>query len=222
MENIKQNWKNVQILFRFLVSFSGFVFQENETQNNDPQKTKPSSNTRNLDAGAAKLRPHFIPACYSLQGHKPGTGNAARVLYDRVLFYLRNSFPELWRNASETLPVLIHFAKMLYQWLIQETAFRSRRWKPRAWLHRTELRWIALSSENTCARTSNVLCSLGTVPGARLWDRDLLYYYVCPYQWSRPGDGPTVFVRVPVPAISSLSQVHCTNSCARTSGHIPG
>ena len=68
MENIKQNWKNVHILFRFLVSFAGFVFQENETQNNDPQKTKPSSNTRNLDAGAAKLRPRFIPRFLFITG----------------------------------------------------------------------------------------------------------------------------------------------------------
>ena len=64
MENIKQNWKNVHILFRFLVSFS----QENETQNNDPQKTKPSSKTRNLDAGAAKLRPRFIPRFLFITG----------------------------------------------------------------------------------------------------------------------------------------------------------
>ena len=53
--------KHVHIPFRFLVSFAGFVFQENETQNNDPQKTKPSKKSRR---GRRKIAPAFYPPLF--------------------------------------------------------------------------------------------------------------------------------------------------------------
>ena len=88
MEIIKQNWKNVHILFRFLVSFSGFVFQENESQNSKPKKTKPSTTPEIKTRAPQNCARVLSPAFYLLQGHKPGTGNAARVLYDRDIFNL--------------------------------------------------------------------------------------------------------------------------------------
>ena len=95
MENIKQNWKNVHILFRFLVSFSGFVFLENETQNSKPKKTKPSTTPEIKTRAPQNCARVLSPAFYLLQGHKPGTGNAARVLYDRVIFNLVKAVEEL-------------------------------------------------------------------------------------------------------------------------------
>ena len=65
MENIKQNWKNVQILFRFLVSFSGFVFLKGKRN----PKQRPTENEtikqhQKSRRGRRKIAPAFYPPLF--------------------------------------------------------------------------------------------------------------------------------------------------------------
>ena len=72
MENIEQNRKIKIFKYTFpqfqyktqrkhIVSFSGFVFQENETKKTNTKENETNKQHQHQDAGAAKLRPRFIP-----------------------------------------------------------------------------------------------------------------------------------------------------------------
>ena len=65
MENIRHNWKNIHILFRFLVSFSGFVFQENETQKQRPTENETIKQHQKPRRGRRKIAPAFYPPLFS-------------------------------------------------------------------------------------------------------------------------------------------------------------
>ena len=82
-ENPIQNINKSHHGFRFLVPFPGKRNQKQRTKENGTMENTEEIKTRAPQNCARVLSPAF----YLLQEHKPGTGNAARVLYDRVIFY---------------------------------------------------------------------------------------------------------------------------------------
>ena len=105
--------------FRFLVSFSRKTKPKTKDQRKRNHQTTPEIKTRAPQNCARVLSPAF----YLLQGHKPGTGKAARVLYDRFLVNLVNAVIKLNTYNSRRvykrdkgLLVVTHSDRIPYAW----------------------------------------------------------------------------------------------------------